>query len=589
MTYSTRSPHARVQGHFNLTVLADGFVSNAKELREEACRRNELAATSTAGWIAQAYGWWGSALCRYVLGQFVAAVLDHSQGSLTLLQDSLGIAPLFYSRRPDGIAFASRLIDLVSLLRPSGLNLEYFGDALARGIPASEHTPYPNIARVRYGASVRWHAGRVDVAQPWKPSANAPRIANEAGPATATEFVERLSVAVERCTPPDSSHARVWCELSGGLDSTSVLAIGTRQGRQLEAFTFTDTHGDDDGDSAMAASVAAQLKVPWHTLDAGSTLPFSVVPDDFRAEPGTEILSERHAAYRSLLREAGVGVLLTGVGGDVTLGGRDCLPHHLADPLYRGQMRLLFSTLREWQRGDPSQRSLLFWFTHYSLRTAARHLFRARLNAPNWYERLPEWIAADFARKYRVPVRARADQAPRHPLPGRHALWQEVYGQAAALGVGSVPIPEVQRRHPLLDRELVEFMLAIPYQERQRSDGDRVLQRRALRGILPECVLERRTKGTGQRSLDIGLRASAPWRQILTENPRLVAAGFVDREAWLGEVARARFGLYESLRHFVTAACIECWLRRHEQGLPAPEFQLANSTLLQAESRQEPR
>jgi len=556
-----------------LTVLADGFISNLDELRREAARRGEVAAISLAEWIAQSYEWWGVSLCRFVQGQFVAAAIDHADGSLALVQDSLGITPIFYSCRPDGVAFSSRLIDLVALLRPSGLNLEYFSDMIARGIPSSEHTPYPGIVRVRYGASVRWKDGRVRTEQAWKPSegADAPPKPRD----IEAEFVARLSVAVSRSIRPEE---RVWCELSGGLDSTSVLAMGLRQGHRLETVTFIDR--DDENDSSIARNVIAEIGVPWHTIDAGKTLPFSVVPDDYRAEPGTEIFCARHAAYRSLLRENGVDAVLTGVGGDVTLGGRDCLPHHLADPLYRGQLRLLLTMLRNWARDAPTRRPLLFWFVHYSLRTAARHLFRAQLNAPDWYERLPGWIAADFTRKYHIARRARAQQIPRHPIPGRHALWQEVYGQAAALSVGGVPMPGIQKRHPLLDRSLVEFMLSIPYEERQRSDCDRYLQRRALRGLLPECVLDRRSKGSGQHSFDLGLRASTPWRRILTENPRLVEIGFVEGEAWRAEVARARFGQYESLRHFVTAACIECWLRRHEQGLPEPAFRFGERTPL---------
>jgi asparagine synthase (glutamine-hydrolysing) len=566
LCYSTAQAPTELTDDEPLTVLACGFLTNLPNLQRWARRRATPPAVSVAGWIGLAYRWWGTQLSRHALGQFAAAIVDHSDRSVVLVQDSFGVRPLFYRVGADAIAFAADLADLVAHVRPTDPDVEYFADTLARAIPTTERTPYVGIRRLMNGSTIRWHAGRIEQIRPWTPS-----LVRDAEERTEPEYDDelrsRLSAAVDSHT---TGAGKAWCELSGGLDSTAVLAVGVRNGHALDAFTFVAPDGDDDGDTRAAAAAAAHLNVRWHTLDAARTGAFSTVPHDFRAEPGTEVYAARQAAYETLLRDEAVDAVLTGVGGDVTFGSPDCLPYHLADPLRGVRPFLLWRSLRGWQREDPRRRSTSFWLAHYSVRTTAQHLLRRHLDSPDSIPRLPGWLAPGFVRRHQLLKRARKRDSPRHPLPGRQALWQEVYAQAASVGTGRAMFPGTEFRHPLLDRRLVEFMLAVPYEQRQSAGDDRRLQRRALRSVLPDHVVARRRKGTDQRTFDHGLRTSRPWLSMLTDAPRVVAAGFVEPETWLAEVRRAQFGVYESLPHFVMAACIECWLRRSEEGLPPP-------------------
>jgi len=553
-----------------LTVFAAGYIANLCSLQQEAHARGASPAHNTAQWLAYAFMWWGTNLSRYVLGQFAAAIVDHTHHTVTLLQDSFGICPLFYAVQGQSLCFASQLIDLVTLVRPSALDMAYFADTLAHALPSTAHTPYQGIQRLQHGACLHWQRSTLQRTCPWTPADVPPTVL-----ATAAEYEEALQAmlraAIDSVVPPD---ATVWCELSGGLDSTSVLAVALALGHHVEPVTFVNRAGGDEGDTAIAHQVVAGLHLPWHTLDASATRPFSSVPADFRAEPGTETHCDRQARYQELLCAHGVRVVLTGVGGDVTFGSPDCPPYHLADPLYRGKLVLLWHVLQDWARHDPRQRSLLFWLTQYAIRTACLHLVRRTASRPGVARRLPSWLSRPFVRAYRLRARSRAQHTPRHPEPGRHALWEEVYLQAASLSVGAVRSPATEFRHPLLARPLVEFMLSIPFAQRQQADCDRFVQRRALRTLLPSVVLQRRTKGSGQHSFDAGLRTSTAWLHLLGDTPRLVTCGFVDRARWHAELQRVPFGLYESLPHFAMAACLECWLRRYEGGLPEPDFQL---------------
>src|SRR5207237_5218923 len=55
--------------------------------------------------------------------------------------------------------------------------------------------------------------------------------------------------------------------------------------------------------------------------------------------------------------------------------------------------------------------------------------------------------------------------------------------------------PTYERRYPFLDRDLLEFLFAIPREQLVRPHQRRSLMRRALAGIVPEEILNRKTKG----------------------------------------------------------------------------------------------
>ena len=119
-------------------------------------------------------------------------------------------------------------------------------------------------------------------------------------------------------------------------------------------------------------------------------------------------------------------------------------------------------------------------------------------------------------------------------------------------------------RYPLLYRPLVEFMLAIPWEQRLQPGQDRYLQRRALKGILPEMVRQRKDKaGPAEAELE-GLRNKSPWTDLFLIRPRIVERRYVDARLWREAVNQARFGRIASMRHFVATATMEVWLRQLE-------------------------
>jgi hypothetical protein len=91
------------------------------------------------------------------------------------------------------------------------------------------------------------------------------------------------------------------------------------------------------------------------------------------------------------------------------------------------------------------------------------------------------------------------------------------------------------------------------------------LQRRALKGILPESVRQRMCKGNGNPAIVEGLRRSRDWRDYLCDSPMLAEHGIVDAEEWRRAVRQASVGHTRDDKFFLAAIGVEAWLKQLAQ------------------------
>ena len=204
------------------------------------------------------------------------------------------------------------------------------------------------------------------------------------------------------------------------------------------------------------------------------------------------------------------------------------------------------------------KRQLGYWLRRGLAEPGYNHLMRRR-NRGDDPRALPPWIAADYRRAMRLESRETASWTPRCATPSRQlasdSLWRA--------GGMTVPWPTgYVQRHPLLHRPLVEFMLGAPWEQKLRPRCDRYLQRRAMKGILPEIVRRRSSVATGTAALVEGLRQSREWRDYLCDSPQIAERGMADREKWREAVRQASVGHTHGDKHFVTTVAMEVWLKQ---------------------------
>jgi len=123
----------------------------------------------------------------------------------------------------------------------------------------------------------------------------------------------------------------------------------------------------------------------------------------------------------------------------------------------------------------------------------------------------------------------------------------------------------IEASHPYLHRPLIEFLQAIPFQQRVQPGETRVLMRRALRNLLPDKVLKRKGKKGPDEALFRALARQWPRLRPIFENARVCSNGYMNPQALLKALERARHGCEPYSFAIIQTLSLECWLRALER------------------------
>ncbi len=508
--------------------------------------------------LVNAYRVSGVNVSAAVLGHYAAVIVDREAKRVLLIQDSLGLRTLFYVLAGSHLTVSSDLKTLLSVTRTTNLNPAFFAEFLGGGQKPHLLTPYSGVSRLGLGNTVIIEDARVSSFRPWSP----PKTTARAQPSLAeSKLRSLLDEAVATMVPEEGT---VLCDLSGGLDSTTVLMSALKLRDDIQALTIVCSRCVT-GDEQYARQLAERLGLRWHTIDIDSNLPYSFQPDVFAGEPGDEDVLPIQMARLELLERTQTKVALTGHFGDALFGSSGGLQaFHLADPISVGQLLKATRMARNCRDYQYGQRAWLHPLIYFGVTTAWRHWRKRSLRS--FYSHPPDWLSKSFVRECGLARREVSQTVPRVREAGKQYLWENAYQTARLLSSDYRTCAGADVRHPLMHRPLVEFMLGLDSELRFNSHTDRLLQRRALHDRLPPTILERTTKGRFQEIYDRAFMDSE-WLRMLSDSPRLVEMGWVDGPTWAETVARARFGVVTRRQEFDAAVTTECWLRHREKQL----------------------
>ena len=307
----------------NLTLVYNGELYNFRELRAELSARGTRFVThSDTEVVLEAWRCWGPASLDRFRGMFAFALADAATGELVLARDPLGIKPLFYHQRGDGVVFASELKALLAALgtelriEPGALvasMLYYWVPEQRCAIQGVSKLPAGCWARVRPGADVEVH-------QYWS-------VADVAAEAAAGPPADLRAVIAESVAAHLVADVPVSSFLSGGLDSSIVTVLAHRDAQDVDAYTITFRPEDQKleampDDAVYARKVAKQFGIDLHEIeispDIADLLPRMV---DILDEPIGDPAAINTLLMCEAARGRGVKVILSGMGADELFGG----------------------------------------------------------------------------------------------------------------------------------------------------------------------------------------------------------------------------------------------------------------------------
>jgi asparagine synthase (glutamine-hydrolysing) len=570
-----------------VVLIFNGEIYNFRELRTEleAAGVRFLGGSDTEV-LLQLYlaeGHNAAALLKRLNGIFAFALWDARKQTLLVARDALGVKPLYFFEQHGRFGFASEIKALLQLLPETPTMLDLDADALQRYLTylwcPGEGTPLKAVRKLAPGEALLVRSGRVAQRLSWyclPAFRDTSPLVSERDAISGT--LSNLRTAVHRQMVAD---VPVGAFLSGGLDSSAVVALARERDPDIRCFSIESRGGEDAGfvdDLPFARCVAAHLRVPFEVVSVTSSRMAAALEDSVAQldEPLADPASINVFFIAQLARQHGIKVLLSGAGGDDIFSGyrrhqalmADVAWKWLSPPLRSAFTRLafrlpkarpVFRRLSKYVasaslRGDSRLTALFRWIDPGELNSLYTPAFRASVSDMPADAPLINFLAPLSGS---VSSLARMLALEQRFFLGDHNL---IYTDKMAMAAG------VEVRVPFLDLELIDFAARIPDHLKQRNTTGKWVLKRAMEPYLPKEVISRSKTGFG-----------APLRRWMRYELRelvgdylsvesLKRRGLFDAATVQRLIATNNAGRVDASYTLLSLLCIEIWCRRYLDG-----------------------
>jgi len=531
------------------TLAFNGEIYNYRELRAELeGLGHPFHSSSDTEVLLQGFAQWGPEVLPRLIGMFAFAIYDREMERVTLARDPLGIKPLYFARAGKSLVFASEIpavIEFPGVGRNVDLHRYHeflvsgnsdYGDgtllADIRQLPAAHYLEVPVSA-----------PGSGEPARYWQPDLSQELTCSfdRAGEMVREAFLESMRLHLRSDVP-------LGFALSGGIDSSAVVMTARAllgSAAELHTFSFIpdDPRINEERhvDTVVRAADAIGHKLRLSPEDLLRDI------DQLASIQGEPFASPViYAQYRifGMAREHGVKVVLGGEGADETLAGYDrYLPARLASLIRQGRAagigRALYRPTVPIRIGRfRALRSAIGLALPPRIGRPARAVWGRQRGNSDWLDE--GWFAQrgirtepGWAPRSRRVLREMLDHNLRHSQVQALLRYQDRDAMAFS----------VENRVPFLTPRLVQLLFSLPEEYLLAPDGTRkVVFRQAMRGLVPDRILDRRDKIGFSVPTIQWFNALRPW--IESRLAHTVDLGGVNRAA-----VERRWRDFDSARH----------------------------------------
>lgn len=550
----------------------DGRLDNYRDLLKSLDLAGE--GTPDSEIILCAYRRWGSACFARLIGDWALALWDYRSRALYLARDHAGARTLHFSRDAVGnIIWATYLDSYVGTDLFETPDPVYMASYLAM-LPCYGRSPYRDVQALLPGHFLKMTQRRMALTQFWTPSVQERTTCSSEEDCQA-QFLHLLEQSVARRTVPG---APILAQLSGGMDSTSIVCVADR------LLKFSDANSEPLNTlSYFDDSEPAWNERPYFTLietrrgRRGIHVDASLYRSSLERPSGNGALYLYPGIDQSTIKldrdlysiacAGGYRSMLSGIGGDEFAGGIPNPAAEVADLFATGRVLSGARHATEWCLARRSSlvelliQSASFLLDHVN----QDHIDKTVASIP-WLTDAAHQHCQTAVRE--LPLVSFKPFLVRPKVAELSETWW--YTLRTQPHLKPSEIYRYEYRYPYLDRDFVEFLLQLSPEQLARPGRRRFVMRAALKGIVPEEILERQRKGFLLTSPLNHIRELAPCLASIIERSILAECGYVDKAALQRALDHTVDG--EDTRWWgliLRFAGLETWLQHREHTVTA--------------------
>ena len=502
------------------TLVYNGEIYNYLELRAEleglGCVFKSRADSEV---LLYALIHWGAACLVRFTGMFAFAFYDAKENTLLCARDFFGIKPFYYHVNKGSFAFAS---ELPALLEFPGVSRQLAPQQVYNYLCFSKYdsgsaTFLRDVRQLAPG-----HFMRVSLNNPgsarqecyWKPD-----LARRSKLSFSAAAEELRALFLDSVRLHLRSDVPLGVALSGGIDSSAVACAVRHLEPEADLHTFSFIAKNSPVSEEHWANLAAtHIHAIRHTVEVA---PEELARDidamlRYLGEPfGSTSIYAQYRVFQ-LAREQGIKVTLDGQGADELLAGYFGYPgQRMGTLLSQGKIGQAMRFASAWSRWPGRSQKLLWRNTAREFIPRALIPLGCKVAGTNPH---PAWLDVGTLREAGVAFTVQDERHDKYPGRDRvrqtlaYQLTHEGLPQLLRHGDRNAMAFSIESRVPFLTRELAEFCLALPEEYLIDMHGrTKSVFREAMRGIVPDEILDRRDKigfATPERDW---LTALSPW------------------------------------------------------------------------------
>jgi asparagine synthase (glutamine-hydrolysing) len=312
--------------YLNLTLVFNGEIYNFEEIRNELIDYGYLFdTTGDTEVLIKSYHKWGAKCLDKLNGIFAFAIYNSQERSLFLARDRAGVKPLYYSFFNGSLIFSSQPKSIIfSNLIDKVISIKGLSKFLKYGFIPEPYSIYEKIFKLEQGHYLNYNTidNSIDIVKYWdvhdqylQPSSGVAFKSNN--------YLDFENLLFDSFKLRTISDVPIGLFLSGGYDSTYVLALLKNKFPEINIETFTIGFKDAKFDeSVFASKISEQFGVKNNTYLFSDDNFLDVLNDVPLAfdEPFSD-KSLFPTLYLSKLVSKKVKVVLSADGGDELFGG----------------------------------------------------------------------------------------------------------------------------------------------------------------------------------------------------------------------------------------------------------------------------
>jgi asparagine synthase (glutamine-hydrolysing) len=565
-------------------IIFNGEIYNHLEIRNELVSKRKFVSSGDTETVLYAFIEYGTSIFAKLNGIFALAIFDIKTKEIVIARDHFGVKPLYFYNNENLFLFGSEIKSFLPFNIDQSLCPEAVMNYLAFLWSPGEKTPFKYVKKLLPGTFLKFKIDqKINISPIVYYNLHYPEKKSTKSEAQLINQLEaHLIKALERQMLSD---VPVGFFLSGGLDSSLLVAMARRLNPQLEMKCFTIDVGENNAsnegfsdDLKYAKKVASYLNVDLSIVNAN----FDIVELFDKMiwhldEPQADAAPLNVLNIAGMARDQDIKVLIGGTAGDDLFSGYrrhqalniekyiKILPNLIVS-LVQGAVKLLPSHLAEFRRlrklvsnlhETPIKRQLSYfsWLPENTVRS---------LFSTDWKERIKNYNPFEYF--YQIGNEFNKDS---NDLD-RMLFWELRtflvdhnlnYTDKLGMAVG------VEARVPFLDLNLVEFSQSIPTSMKMRGKETKYILKKVAERYLPHDVIYRPKTGFG-----------APVRKWITSDlqpmiderlsiDRIKARGLFNPEAVWDLINQNKIGKIDASYSIWALLAIESWCMQFIDGI----------------------